>query len=343
MARNIGDFFLEKEFSVHWVTSSPDQQAELLQRIAKTHRKTAKFFPERLEQFNADCHLLTADNIPVPDVIIESTHESLQKKREVFTSLSPLITEQTLLFSNSSSLLPHTLHADCLGAHFFYPVQLTGCIEMIVPGTCSEQRQQESLRFFSENGLDIFVQDDQTSFLINRLLLPLQSACLLALQAGFPVQIVEEASKSELIGLGQLSMMDAVGLDLINTAAVNYRSLAETAVQADHDLLITGLAKLLQIGKMGRKNGDGLLSGSDLPWPSRKISDEEGRNLQKHLGMTLKKACLREYCRGNMTLDQLQMVCERIFQAKGFSRTFFNGQTGEMTASTGNQERPLIF
>ena len=81
MAWNIGDFFLEKGLSVHWVTSSPEQRAELLQRIAKVRRRMAKFFPERLGQFDADCHLLAADSIPLPDVIIESTHESSAKKK----------------------------------------------------------------------------------------------------------------------------------------------------------------------------------------------------------------------------------------------------------------------
>jgi 3-hydroxyacyl-CoA dehydrogenase len=341
MARTIGDFLLQKELSVHWVTSSPEQQAELRQRIEKARRRTAKFFPERLGQFDADCHLLASGDIPLPDVIIESTHESLLKKRQVFASLSHLITEQTLLFSNSSSLLPQTLHPHCLGAHFFYPVQLTGCIEMIIPDACSDQRRDESLQFFDENSLDVFEQNENNAFLINRLLLPLQSACLRALQDGFSAAIVEEASKSELIGLGQLSMMDTIGLDLIHVASMNYRNLFETVTQAEHDLPISGLAKLLQIGKMGKKNSNGLLSGSDLPWSGRESSEEERRNLQEHLRVTLKKTCLRELCLNNISLDQLQMICERIFQAKGFSKTFFTEKMMKAAEATGNSKRPL--
>jgi 3-hydroxyacyl-CoA dehydrogenase len=338
MARNIGDFFLEKGLSVHWVTSSPEQRAELLQRITKTRRRMTKFFPERLGQFDAACHLLATDGIPLPDVIIESTHESSAGKKEVLASLSPLITERTLIFSNSSSLLPRTLHRNCLGAHFFYPVQLTACIELIIPETCHEQRRRESLRFFQENGCDVLEQDEKNAFMVNRLLLPLQAACLGALQDGYPAKVVDEASKSDLIGLGQLSIMDAIGLDLIHTAAANYRNLAEkAAVQADHDLLLSGLERLLNLGKRGIKNGDGLLIGRDLPWPNRKVSAEERQNLQKHLGNTLKEACLQAYRQQNITLDQLQIVCERIFQARGFSGMFFAGTTGK------NEKHPSIF
>ena len=336
MAWNIGHFFLEKGLSVHWLTSSPEQRAEFLQRLTRARRRMARFFPERLGQFDADCHLLASDGIPLPDVIIESTHESSVKKKEVLASLSHLITERTLIFSNSSSLLPRTLHRNCLGAHFFFPVQLTAFIELIIPETCSEQRQRESSRFFYENGCDVFEQDEKNAFLVNRLLLPLQAACLGALQDGYPAKVVDEASKSDLIGLGQLSMMDAIGLDLIHTAAANYLNIAEKTVQADHDLLISGLERLLDLGKRGKKNGDGLLIGRDLPWQNRKVSAVERQNLQKHLGDTLKEACLQAYRRQYITLDQLQIVCERIFQARGFSGMLFAGTTGK------NKKHPSI-
>ena len=340
MAWNIGDFFLEKGLSVHWVTSSPDQLARLRQRIARTRRRTANFSPERLGEFDADCHLLNAGDIPVPDVILEASEESLPKKRDVFASLSPLITERTMIFSTSSSLLPGALHRNCLGAHFFYPVQLTACVELIVPETCNEVRRRKSLGFFRENGYDILEQDEKTAFLVNRLLLPLQAACLQALQDGFSAPVVEEASRSELIGAGQLSMMDAIGLDLIVAAVCNYRHF-DAAMGPDCDLLLSGLEMLLHLGKQGRKNGDGLLIGGALPWPGREVGAEEQKNLQKHLANTLKEACLREYRRKNIGLDQLQMVCERIFRAGDFSRTFFTGQAAQPAGATDRNEGSL--
>jgi 3-hydroxyacyl-CoA dehydrogenase len=320
MAWNIGDFFLERGFSVHWVTNSPEQKTELLKRIARARRRSERYTPDQPGRFDADCHLLGEGNIPHPDIIIESTHESLPKKRAVFASLARLITDRTLIFSNSSSLLPQTLHPNCLGAHFFYPVQLTACVELIVPETCHEQQLRESLRFFRENGCDVLLQDAKSAFLVNRLLLPLQAACLRALQDGFPATLVDQASRSGLIGIGQLSMMDAIGLDLIHTAAGNYRALAESVEHID--LLISGLGQLLRIGKKGKKNGDGLLIGRELPWPTRKVGMEERKSLQKHLEYTLNVAILQEYRRQRITRDQLRMVCERIFQARRFSGMF---------------------
>jgi 3-hydroxyacyl-CoA dehydrogenase len=323
MAWNIGDFFLEKDFSVHWVTSSPEMKTELLKRIAKARRRRDRYTPDQLGKFDADCHLLDERNIPHPDVIIESTHESLTKKKEVFAALADLMTDRTLIFSNSSSLLPQLLHPNCQGAHFFYPVQLTACIELIVPETCPEQRLRESLRFFREIDCDILKQNAKSAFLINRLLLPLQAACLQALKDGFPATAVDEASRSDLMGIGQLEMMDAIGLDLIHAAAGNYRDLSESAEHMDHDLLISGLGQLLRIGKKGKKNGDGLLIGRDLPWPIRKAGADEREKLRNHLANILREACLQEYNLRHITLDQLRMVCERIFHAKGFSGMFF--------------------
>ena len=341
MAWNIGDSFLNKGFSVHWLTSSPEQKDALLHKIAKARRRTATFFPERLERFDAGCHLLNAADIPLPDILIESTHESLSKKREVFASLSHLITEQTLIFSNSSSLLPQTLHSNCLGAHFFYPVQLTALVELILPRSCGEERRRQSLNFLQENGLDVLEEDVENAFLVNRLLIPLQAACLRALQDGYPAPVVEEASKSEMIALGQLSMMDAIGLDLIHSAVCNYRNLPESVDPADQNIVISGLTGLLSTGKKGKKNGDGLLRGDALPWPVREVGPAEQQHLRGHLCHTLRQTCMQEYGRKNITLDQLQMICERIFMTKDFPRTFFTEPTGD-PAGTGNDNRHSI-
>jgi 3-hydroxyacyl-CoA dehydrogenase len=326
MACNIGEYFLEKGHPVHWITGSVEQQVRLRQRIAKVRRRAEKFFPDHNRQFNGDCHLLTDTDIPVPDIVIESTSESLQKKKVVFSALSPLLTDQTLLFSNSSSLLPDTLHPNCLGAHFFFPVMLTGLIELIIPDTCTKQRCNDSIRFFQQNGYDIFVQKKQNAFLINRLLLPLQAACLQALQEGYPALLVEKASQSELIGWGQLSMMESIGFDLLYAAAANYRDFSETATTVDIDRFLSGLEKLQQRKKERKKTTDSIPLDPDLLWTTNEIRANTYHGLQQHLGDTLRKSCAQALYRHQINLDQLQLVCERIFLAKGFSKAFFAEQ-----------------
>jgi 3-hydroxyacyl-CoA dehydrogenase len=327
MACNIGEYFLEKGHSVHWITGSIEQQVLIRQRIAKARRRVEKFFPNQNGKLHGDCHLLTDTNIPVPDIVIESTSESLQKKKMVFSALSPLLTDQTFLFSNSSSLLPDILHPNCLGAHFFFPVLLTGLIELIIPEVCVKQRCNDSIRFFQQNGYDIFVQEKQNAFLINRLLLPLQAACLQALQEGYPALLVEEASRSELIGWGQLSMMESIGFDLLYAAAANYRDYPETATTVDIDQFLSNLEYLLQRKKEQNKITDSILLNPDLPWTTSEIRANTYHDLQQHLGDTLRKSCAQALYRRQIHLDQLQLVCERIFLAKGFSKAFFTEET----------------
>ena len=324
MAVNIGLFFLQKEHPVHWLSHSTEQLEKIEKILTKTEKRIKRFFPEKLTSFTASCSLYISD-IPQPDIIIESSRESLKDKRRIFDSLSRLINDRTLLFSNSSSILPQTIHPQCLGAHFFFPVELTTLVELIACGRQEQDRYRQCLHFFEENNLDVIKQDEHSAFLINRLLLPLQVLCFEALQCGFAPDDVEGASKSELISFGQLSMMDSIGLDIVMSAAMNYQTIDSTILNPDFNTLISSLDQLLKMGKLGTKNKNGLLMGDPLPWPLNENNKKKLHSLHKQFKQLLEDSCHEVIRQKKISKEQLRMSLDRIFHATALSDDLFKG------------------
>ncbi len=314
MARDIGSFFLEREMAVFWVTRSKTQKEKIDSHLARLQRRRQRYL-ENSPLLTTGCYLIEDKEIPDVEIIIEATEEALDTKQTVLQALSSLITEKTLLFSNSSSLLPEAIHPLCLGAHFFYPITLTGLVELIIPKGCSPEKRVNSLQFLGGNDLDILEQSSHHGFVINRLLLPIQAACFQALRSGFAPSVVEGASQSQLISHGQLSLMDSIGLDTIHYAAIQYSKIASTpAIEA----MLPSLKELLDLGKNGKKNGNGLLIGSQIPWPEQSKSDQEVSELQVQLQALLQRSCDQALERDEITAKELELVIERIFGGAGF-------------------------
>jgi len=315
MAVNIGLYFLQKEHPVHWLSHSSGQVDAVSKILKKTRKRLEKFLPDQCKTFEAGVSLYGTD-IPQPDIILESGRESLRDKRAIFSSLSALVNDHTLLFSNSSSILPGTINPRCIGAHFFFPVELTGLVELIADVPAKQDGYRRACSFFKNSGFDVIEQDTRSAFTTNRLLLPLQAAALGALKKGYLSTDVDTASKSDLISFGQLSLMDSIGLDIVKSAAANYKNLDSLILTPDFDLLINALDQLVLSGKLGAKNKNGLLAGETLPWPVNHKKDNKGlHSLNKQFKQLIEKSCSEALQKKMISKEDLAIVLKRIFHA----------------------------
>lgn len=323
MAVNIGLYFLHKEHPVCWVSHSAGQVDIINKILQKAKRRIDKFLPEKSQTFEASASLYGSE-IPKPDIILESSKESLEQKRSIFSSLAHIIDDRTLLFSNSSSLLPEKIHCRCLGTHFFFPVELTGIVELIACSAAEQPQYNQSLAFLRQSGFDVIEQDDRSAFITNRLLLPLQTAAMTALRDGYCDKDIDTISKSELISFGQLSLMDSIGLDIVRSSAINYKTLESTVLNPDIDLLISCLDRLIKSGKLGKKNCNGLLTGTPLPWTGTEKSNKLLHSLSKQFKQLMKKGCFDALEKELITKEGLSMVLNRIFHATNIPDNLFN-------------------
>jgi 3-hydroxyacyl-CoA dehydrogenase len=253
----------------------------------------------------------------VPDVIIEATSESQEHKRKTLTYIGDILEKKTsLLLSNSSSILPADIHPDAVGCHFFYPVELTGVVEVVFNDRDPKIHTKEILSWLRDGNLIPVIQNSSNAFAVNRLLLPVQAETFRVLMQGHSPALVNKATQSELLPFGQLSFMDSVGIDVVYNSVLQYISRMSPSLCTHYAPLKEGLAILVSAGKTGNKNKNGLLTGSALPWQASAEITADFSLLQKRFFYLFINTCFSFLHSHQITPSDLDLVLQSIFQAE---------------------------
>ena len=308
MGRDIGLWCLGRGFDVTWLSRDAGRLDAFRGRLARDLRRLADADtpPGQAAFGSVDAPAFVRD----PDVLVETTVEEAHTKRAVLAALEPMTGPATLIVSNSSSLLPSTLHPRCLGAHFFYPITLTGFAEAVVPAGAARDARDRLHAWLADLDLTVLAQDEQNAFAVNRLLLPLQNESFRLLARGVDPEAVDQATEA-VLGTGLLGWMDSVGLDVTASAVAAYRGRMDPRAAADFAPLAEGLDRLLSLGKQGVKNGDGLRRGAALPWASRAGAAEA--SLHDTMAALLRRTCRRAIAAGEVDLAGLNVALSALF------------------------------
>lgn len=277
MALDIGSYLLGRGRTVAWVSSTRERLEVIERCAAKTLRRLARSATETAQRASFSAHVLGDATIPAAGCVIETTAESLAKKQRFLGSVAQRCGD-VLLLSNSSSLLPSRIHPRCAGLHFFYPVALTGVVELVLPEGFGARSRAE--RFAADNGLQVIVEDERSAFAANRVLVPLQVECMRALRDGVPPEAVDECSAVGEMATGQLELMASVGLGIIRTSVENYAAIPSPIRADDTAVLSEILSALVERDGHDGSTKHALLRGAPLPWPSVAIgaSDKDALN-----------------------------------------------------------------
>lgn len=282
LAKNIGLFFLKKKYPVCWASRDHAYLSTLKKSVTREMKRLQGDNALSENEAPLAFYPLPDKNMPQPDIVIETTHESIDKKRQALGDCGGIFTNDScIVLSNSSSILPWDIHPSCVGCHFFFPVELTGIVEVLFPESFPASRREAVLSRIRHWDLLPVVQSARNAFAINRLLLPLQAECFRMLLSGAGPQVINAATISELIPFGQLSFMDSVGLEVIQRSVENYVFRMPPSLQPDYAPLVNGLRDLVASGKSGNKNRNGLLTGSPLPWPASNGAEYQDMEILK--------------------------------------------------------------
>ena len=208
------------------------------------------------------------------DLVIEAIVENLEVKRKVFSELETLVSENTILASNTSSLSIASIAASCqkpervIGIHFFNPAPLMQLVEVIPAVQTSEEVLQKSVQIISDWKKVVAVAKDTPGFIVNRVARPFYSESLRIYDEGVAdFATIDWALKT--IGnfrMGPFELMDMIGHD------VNYvvTETVFTAFYFDPKFKPSFTQKrLLEAGFLGRKSGRGFYNYSqELPAPT---------------------------------------------------------------------------
>jgi 3-hydroxybutyryl-CoA dehydrogenase len=208
------------------------------------------------------------------DLVIEAIVENLEVKRKVFSELEELVSKDTILASNTSSLSIASIAASCktpdrvIGIHFFNPAPLMQLVEVIPAVQTSNEVLAKVVQIISDWKKVVAVAKDTPGFIVNRVARSFYSESIRIYEEGIAdFATIDWALKTEGgFRMGPFELMDFIGHD------VNY-IVTETVFNAfyfDPKFKPSFTQKrLLEAGFLGRKTGRGFYDYSqELPKPT---------------------------------------------------------------------------
>ncbi|MEM7316352.1 MAG: 3-hydroxyacyl-CoA dehydrogenase NAD-binding domain-containing protein, partial [Planctomycetota bacterium] len=195
------------------------------------------------------------------DLVIEAVIENLEIKHQVYADLEPLMKDDAILASNTSTI-PITKLASGLkrpnrfcGIHFFNPVRKMKLVEVIRGAETSDQTVATAVAYAKRIGKMPIVVNDGPGFLVNRLLLPYMNEALELIHEGAEIKDIEKAAKKFGMPMGPIELYDMVGLD---TAVYAGKVLVDAFPDRFSGNPI--LPDLVKAGRLGQKSGSGFYS-----------------------------------------------------------------------------------
>lgn len=180
MGKDIFSLFFDKlpdaHFTVLDLMGAEENTAALLKTLGKNLKR--KKLTEEQYNFKKDSFLFTdkAADLKDCDIIIEAIFEDMKVKQDIFRQLADTVSDDCLLLTNTSSLnisevfegIPH--RERCFGLHFFYPVKLTGFVELNIIPDSSEENIEKAKALVTAGGKKPIVFEGCYHIYLNQLL-----------------------------------------------------------------------------------------------------------------------------------------------------------------------------
>lgn len=208
------------------------------------------------------------------DLVIEAATENEALKKQIFDTLLPHLSPDTILTSNTSSISITRLASGTdrperfMGFHFMNPVPLMKLVELIRGIATDEPTYQACLSVVEKLGKTAASAEDYPAFIVNRILIPMINEACYALYEG--VGSVSSIDASMKLGanhpMGPLELGDFIGLDTcLAIMNVLHDGLADTKYRP-----CPLLVKYVEAGWVGRKAGRGFYDyRGEVPVPTR--------------------------------------------------------------------------
>lgn len=259
---------------------SPDQlkrSKESLEKILHRQIEKGRMSPKEVKDILQRIHFTNnLSDCADCEFVIEAIVEDLSTKKELFRNLESIVSESSILASNTSSLSIASISSVLkfperfLGVHFFNPAPLMKLVE-IIPGISTSDKATEITKNFIRNWQKVTVTaKDTPGFIVNRVARPFYGEALRIYEEGIADAATIDWAMKELGGfrMGPFELMDLIGHD------VNYKVTESVFKEFYYDPRFKPSftqKRMVEAGRLGKKTGLGFYdyrNGSKNPEPN---------------------------------------------------------------------------
>ena len=201
-------------------------------------------------------------------LIIEAIVENLEIKQELFRNIEKIVTPETVLATNTSSLSIAALGGILenperfIGIHFFNPAPLMPLVEVVPSVLTNSNVTQQVMELVSSWRKSVVQAKDTPGFIVNRVARPYYSEAIKMMEEGFADIATIDWAMREIGGfrMGPFELMDLIGHDV--NFVVTETVWREMFYDPRYKPSITQ-KRLKEAGWLGRKSGRGFYDYSE--------------------------------------------------------------------------------
>lgn len=201
------------------------------------------------------------------DVVVEAIFEDLQLKKDTFARLDEVVSDTTLLHTNTSTLSVTGIASGSrrpervVGTHYCNPAPLMKLVEVADGRHTADWAHKATVEFLGSLGKVSVVTQDRPGFIVNRFLIPWENSCIQALESGLGTRESIDTAVLGALGhpMGPFRLLDIVGLDIHQQVATRlYEQLRDPRFFPP-----PMVERMVAAGDLGRKTGRGFYEYED--------------------------------------------------------------------------------
>ncbi len=227
------------------------------------------------------------------DLVVEAVVENPKVKDAVLTEVEGLVSEDTILTSNTSTISITRLAQNLkrpenfCGMHFFNPVHRMPLVEVIRGEKTGDAAVAATVAYARAMGKTPIVVNDCPGFLVNRVLFPYFGGFSLLVEQGADFQRVDKVMEKFGWPMGPAYLLDVVGMD---TAVHANEVMAEGFPERMARDGKTAIQVIYENERLGQKNDKGFYAyEEDKKGKPKKVSDDKAYELVKQVVVSEKE------------------------------------------------------
>ncbi len=266
MGRGITQLFVQSGFTVCCYDTSSEAVSEAIENVQTMIERsvTKGRLPSKALSFLTE-NLIAAsslNDLADCDLVIEAIIEDVEVKQRLFAELESIISKNSILASNTSSLVIAEIAGKCVnpervaGLHFFNPVPLMKVVEVIAAVRTDSEVVKALQTAVAGTGHRAVVTEDQPGFLVNHAGRGLYTEGLRIVEERIASPEQVDTVLREAIGfkMGPFELMDLTGLDVSGKVM---QSIYDQFLHEPRFRPSSLIAPRVAAGLYGRKTGQG--------------------------------------------------------------------------------------